>query len=77
MTPRVVALAALLVPGVGWDRSRRRSPGERRLGPGMVLDGDGGWRPPTPTDTLGALRGDPAWLMYPGSLMRFTVADER
>ena len=54
------ALAGLLAPGGGLGQEREtRPPGEDRSGPGMVLDGNGGWRAPTPADALRALRGDP------------------
>ena len=67
MTPRTwtkmlwaAALAVLLAPGGGLGQEREDGPpGERRPGPGMVLDEDGGLRVPTPADALGALRGDP------------------
>ena len=67
MTPRTwtkmlgaAALAVLLAPGGSLGQERQdRPPGERRLGPGMVLDDDGAWRVPTLADALGALRGDP------------------
>ncbi|WP_420439636.1 hypothetical protein [Candidatus Palauibacter sp.] len=56
--PGVIALAALLTPGGTTAQEPEYRP-SGQLGPGMVLDGDGGWRPPTPADALGALRGDP------------------
>lgn len=73
------ALVALLAPGgsVGQEPETRR-PGERRLapgmiGPGMVLDEDGGWRPPTLADAIGALRGDPD-VALPVGVQRFDPA---
>ena len=72
--PGVVALAALLAPGVGVGQEPESPPpGERRLGPGMVLDEDGGRRPPTPADALGALRGDPD-VALPVGVQRFEPA---
>ena len=72
--PGVVALAALLAPGVGVGQEPESPPpGERRLGPGMVLDEDGGRRPPTPADALGALRGDPD-VALPVGVQRFDPA---
>ena len=68
------ALALLLAPGGGLGQEREdRPPGERRLGPGMVLDEDGGWRPPTLADALGALRGDPD-VALPVGVQRFDPA---
>ena len=73
--PGVVALAALLAAGggVGQEPETRppwEGPGP---GPGMVLDGDGGWRPPTAADALGALRGDPG-VPLPFGVQRFEPA---
>ena len=68
------ALLALLGPGGGLGQEREdRPPGERRPGPGMVLDEDGGWRVPTPADALGALRGDPD-VALPVGVQRFEPA---
>ncbi|WP_419950116.1 hypothetical protein [Candidatus Palauibacter sp.] len=73
--PGVVALAALLGAGggVGQEPETRppwEGPGP---GPGMVLDEDGGWRPPTPADALAALRGDPG-VALPVGVQRFDPA---
>ena len=58
------ALAALLAPGGTTAQEPEYRPSGRQLGPGMVLDEDGGWRPPTPADALRALR-DPS-ILVPG-----------
>ena len=79
MTPRTwtkmlgaAALAFLLAPGGGLGQEDR-PPGERRLGPGMVLDEDGGSRVPTLADALGAMRGDPD-VALPVGVQRFDPA---
>ncbi|WP_420442073.1 hypothetical protein [Candidatus Palauibacter sp.] len=54
------ALAVLLAPGGGLGQEREdRPPSVAGYVKGMVLDGAGGWRAPTPADALRALRGDP------------------
>ena len=59
----VLALAALLVPSEGVAQERER-PQETPVGPGLVLDEDGGWRLPTPTDALRAF-WEPSILPHP------------
>ena len=55
-----VALLALLAPGGVMGQEREdRPPSAAGYVRGMVLDGAGGWRAPTPADALRALRGDP------------------
>ncbi|WP_420441991.1 hypothetical protein [Candidatus Palauibacter sp.] len=63
------ALAVLLASSGGLAQEPEYRP-SGRLGPGMVLDEDGGWRPPTPADALGALRGDPD-VVLPVGVKRF------
>ena len=70
--PGVVALAALLAPdGGAGQEPETRPPWRNQLG--MVLDGDGGRRPPTPAEALGALRGDPG-VALPTGAQRFYPA---
>ena len=58
--PGAAALAALLAAGaVAGQEPETGRPWEGRMGGGLVLDEDGGWRPPTPADALGILRRDP------------------
>ena len=70
--PGVVALAALLTPGGTMAQEPEYRP-SGQLGPGMVLDEDGGWRPPSLADALGALRGDPD-VVLPVGVKRFDPA---
>ncbi|MCZ0936430.1 MAG: hypothetical protein OXJ54_14750 [Gemmatimonadetes bacterium] len=56
-------LVALLSPGEVVAQERER-PKEILLGPGMVLDEDGGWRLPTPADALRAF-WEPSILPHP------------
>ena len=70
--PGVVALAALLAPGGTTAQEPEYRP-SGPLGPGMVLDEDGGWRPPSLADALGALRGDPD-VVLPVGVKRFDPA---
>ncbi|MDE0258348.1 MAG: hypothetical protein OXR82_08145 [Gammaproteobacteria bacterium] len=59
----VVALTALLASGEGVAQERDR-PQEAQVGPGMVLDEDGGRRLPKPADALRAF-WDPSILPHP------------